>query len=451
MSAFITNGSEYNGQETEDIILRPLFIGETPQEMGVRVVFTQKAASIKLTFFDLMTKILMPYASGWQGGAAATKRQKKFSLAEFKAEQAYDKHDYSSTILWEITNNQGVKQNDISGTNVMQAEVQVFQNALQYDIWRIFWMGDTTKVHLATGTYPDGTTSYAIGAENKYYSTIDGIWKGIMDNYAAYGSATLQQIRRITISNGAVAQSIIYTLSGTTAGTITLTINGYAFSQAYASSVAATCTAWLATHTALLTKMKITVTDDLSAGLTIASSIAGKAYTIVATSAGTNGTWTPSSSTANTTPSALTTDEAMATLKSVYNNSTDQLKAMKKTGRLVYYCTQSVIDNYHDSIVDDGTEQGHTKLVDGIERYTYNGIPLIPMAIDQIITDDFTNEYPHRVILTVPDNMVLVLSQADGFAETRFWFNPDENENRQRCQFEFGADYFLPELMTVAF
>ena len=110
-----------------------------------------------------------------------------------------------------------------------------------------------------------------------------------------------------------------------------------------------------------------------------------------------------------------------------------------------------MVENYQDTLEADGTEQAHTAIVNGIERFTYRGIPLLPMQIDEFLVDDFITPFPHRAILTMPDNLVLVLNGANDVGQTRFWFNDDENENRQRTQFDMGADFFLPEMMVVAF
>ena len=90
-------------------------------------------------------------------------------------------------------------------------------------------------------------------------------------------------------------------------------------------------------------------------------------------------------------------------------------------------------------------------MIDGVARMTYRGIPIMPMDIDAHLSADFNEPYPHRAILTPADNLVLVVNGTGDLAETKFWFNDDENKNRQRTQFEFGADFVLPEIMTVAY
>jgi len=439
-SGFITNGSEFHGKENEDIIIRPMFLGQLPKEMGIRIIPSVKS-SVKLTFFGTVSKILKAYADGFQGGSGSTIKQKKLTLEEFKAEAEYSKQTYKDTILENITNVGGKKQNDITGTDVLKAEVAVFMNGVVDDVRRIFWLGDTDKKTLTSGYY--STTA------DVNYNVIDGIWKALMDDAAT--SPTGEQIKRIALANGAVAQTVTETLASTTAGTITLTINGVAYSQAYATSVAATVTAWLASHTTALAARGITVASGGSGAIVVTAALSGQPFTLVETSAGTGGDWTASAVTANTAAQSLGTDEAVNTFKLMYEGSNKILKSMAAKKLVRIYATDTMIENYMSTLEALGTEAAHKAIVDGIERLTWRGIPIIPMDIDAYLSADFNEPYPHRAIMTVPDNLCMVVNGASDIAETRFWFNEDENTNRQRTQFEFGADYILPELITVAY
>lgn len=344
---FITMGSEYNGEENQDILFRPKFTGD-PASLGWRVIFT-RATSYKLNFFGPLGKILMPYVKGFQGGSGAPQIQKKMTLAEFKAETSYDKHDYKDTILELITNRDGVNQNDISGTEVAAAEQRLFMDAVQRDVFRNMWLADTTKVHIANGTYPDGT-SYAINDADKFYNQIDGVLKKIQD--AADVAPASEEIK--------------------------------------------------------LTKI---------------------------------------------TAAGIASDEAESVMKAQWRNAPKVLRMLRNQGQpLFYYCSDSFIENYLDTLEADGTEAARTQVINGIERPLYNGIPLLPLQIDEYIESDFAAAFPRDwSILTTPENLGLVLNVSGSWAETRFWFNPDENENRQRSQFHLGVDYVLPELMSVAF
>lgn len=346
MFNFIVAGSEYNGKENEEILFRPRFKG-SPSELGFRSIFTN-ARSVKLTFFGPLGKILMPYVKGFQGGSGAPQIQKKLVLSEFKAETAYDKHDYFDTIKEQVVLRDGVNQNDISGTDVAAAEQKIFMDAVEDDVHRNIWLADSAKTHTAAGTYPDGT-AYNIGDPDKFYNQMDGLLKKMQD--AGNVNPGSEEIKLTSI-----------------------------------------------------------------------------------------------------TAAGITDDEAEDVFQAMYENAPKVLRVLKNKGTmLAYYVSDSVLYNYLKSLRNDGTEAARMQKINGIERVTYNGIPLIPINVDEHIDADFAAAFPRDwAILTTPENLGLVLNATDSWAETRFWFNPDENENRQRTQFHMGADYILPELISMA-
>jgi hypothetical protein len=345
---FITAGSDYKGGENQDILFRPRFNGKV-EDVGFRQIFTNRRGSTKVTFFGKLAKILMPYAKGFQGGDGAPIKQKKFELAEFKAEVSYDKHDYFDIIQEQMVNIDGVNQNDISGTDVMAAEQKVFMDALQSDVHRNVWLGDTSKTHTVDGTYPDGT-AYSSGDADKFYNQIDGV---------------ITQIRaKSDLSPSASAEEILL--------------------------------------------------NEITAG-------------------------------------GIQADEAGDIFKAMFRKAPKVLRALKNTGMLRYYVTDSVLYKYLDDLEADGTEAARTQTINGITYPTYDGIPIQVLNIDTYIEDDFAASFPDDlIILTTPMNMAMVLNAASGFAETRLWFNADENENRQRTQFHMGSGYVLPELISFA-
>jgi hypothetical protein len=449
MAGFITLGSEYNGQESLDIIIRPH--EEALRADGIQIIATNKGGSIKLGFFGKLRKQLMPWSSGWDGGSGSTIVEKKFELEEFKAEAAYSKQTYKDTVYETVTNVMGVAQNDITGTSVHDAELLIHGRAVLADIDRIWWFGDKTKRHDAAGTYADGTTTFAIGDADQQYNQINGVWKHLFDDAVAFASAGQDDVRRITIANGAVVMVDTISCTGTS-GTAAVTIKGKSYTATFATSLTVTAAAFVTSFAAELLQRRITVTSAV-ADIILTSTIAG--VSLGTTSALVNATGdlagTTANTTANTVAADLTTDEAKDTFISMYRNSTKELKALKNTGQLRYYVSESMHENYEDTLISGTTENARTKLIDGIDRYMINGIPIIPMGWDSIITDDFEGGYPHRAILTGGDNLVKVLASDGDFAETRLWFNPDENENRQRTQFQFGGGYKAPEYVTVAY
>lgn len=429
--AFITAGSEYNGRENMDIILRPRFFGTKPSEMGIRIIDSQGASSVKLNFFGKLLKVLMPYASGFQGGDGATKLQKKLTLSEFKAEQAYDKHDYSSMILEQIVDRGGIAQNDITGTDVFNAEVKVFLDAVEGDVFANFWLGDTTKTHIYAGAYPDGT-AYAAGDADKYYKNMNGILKQITtDAYQNY-------VSRQGLIAGWDKTTIPVLYLAESSGTV------YAYATA-AKRTGASAGDRLFSFAATTPAIK-SLTELNSSGIT---------GSIQLLKAATGATFELRSNEwdyiKNITLPTLTTDTAATTFNSLFRLASKELQSLKKDGLLRFYCSDSIIYNYEDTLKAGTLESARMNIVDGVQRYTYNGIPIVPMGVDQLIEADFPSTFPTNwIILTTPQNLCLVINGSSNFSETRFWFNPDQNENRQRTQFEMGAGYILPELIVYA-
>ena len=147
----------------------------------------------------------------------------------------------------------------------------------------------------------------------------------------------------------------------------------------------------------------------------------------------------------------LTTDTAETYMNRLLRFASPELRALKEKGLLRFYVTDTVLQNYEDTLKSGTTESARNVVIDGVSRYTFNGVPLIPMGVDALIESDMPTSFEKDwIILTTPENLCLVINGSSNFSETRFWFNPDENENRQRTQFEMGVDYILPELVAVA-
>lgn len=440
--AFITAGSEFNGNENLEFILRPIFTGQDVTQQGFRVDFTRNQ-SVKLSFIDAQEKILIAYSNGFQGGTDTTKRQKKLELEEFKAEQSYSKQQYKGLIQYEIVNRGGVSQNDIEGTDVHAAEVNVFFAGIKSDVFRIFWLGDKLKK-----TFIPATSSNDDAVPDVNYNVIDGVWTKLI----AESSLTpgLNDVLRVAIANGTTAQVDTVTLTGTS-GTANIQINNVDYLATFDTDLTTTATNFVTAHAAALLLLGVIVTSS-TVDVILTATPAGQAFitdSILNVSGDLAGSIVLT--TANVGPAALGTDEARNAMKTMITTADQKLKMLISTGMLRYFATDSWIENYQETLEADGTEQAHRNQVDGIDRLFYRGIPLIPMGIDGHLSTDFASPYPHRCILTVPDNITLVISSRTDFGETRFWFNPDENENRQRAQFEFGADYILPEWIVAAF
>lgn len=446
MAHYITHSTEYSGLDSLEIVIRPAENDLSVQ--GLTVITTEGSGNVKIPHWKPLDKILKAYSDGFQGGSASTKKDVKYEVEEFKAEAQYSKQDYMDTVYERIINNDASKQNNIEDTDVYAAEQQLFSESVMRDIPRIWWMGDKNKKHTTAGDYHDGT-SYTYGDGDGNYNVINGIWTQIMTDAVAYSSATVDDIRRVTMSNGAVAQVTTVTLTGTS-GTANITFKGKTYLATFDTNLTTTAANFVTAYEDELALRNCTVTSS-TADVIFTSSIAGVSLgTISIANVTTNLAGSVAATTANTAAQDLATDEALSTFQSMVKNSTRQLRQIPAMQKRLYVTT-SMLENYRETIENDGTEAGRIELIDGREVLKYRGIEIIETALDDIIADDFEGAYPHRALLTTPANMAMIMSTGNGFAETRYWFNPDQNVNRQRTQFEFGAGYRFAELMTAAY
>ena len=477
MATLTTAGTTYTGAETLDIVVRPQFTGFLPS--GMKPIYTEGASSVKLTFFGSAGNALAAYASGFQGGVASTKKQKNFTVGEFKSERAWSKQDYSAIVQRQMEDVKTAFQNDIFKSEFMQvipfgllgldpsvaptdeqllsiAEYLVFTMGVAQGILEVFYLADTIKVvekDEGAGTFPNGVTSAAYDADIRF-NPVDGLWKSLIGN--ASTSPTVDQVKRIAMSNGAVAKINTITLTGTS-GTATVTVKGVAKVATFDTNLTTTAANFAtdATNIAAYAAAGLTLADGAGATITFSAIkegvdfANGTAVNVTGDLAGTT-----AESTANTDAADLSSGEALSTFALMVTGQNKALKAIPNSKK-VLMVTQSFIENYGVTLGTAGASLGTSDsqrdvMINGIQSMAYNGIPMVEMPIDAAIAAyDFG--YPHRAILTVPENIAPILSTAGNFAESALWWNKDVNENRARIQLSVGGDYWLPELTVVAY
>ena len=137
-------------------------------------------------------------------------------------------------------------------------------------------------------------------------------------------------------------------------------------------------------------------------------------------------------------------------LNTMWENSREQLRALRSEGNLAFFVTSDIYNAYEDSLDNVAIEAAYLDRQNGREGLYYRGIPVVDLQM---------NEYKYQVgnlpksfaILTDRRNIALAVNTSDfPTSEVRMWYNPDEMENRQRAVFAAGCEYLLPELMTIA-
>ena len=135
----------YEGQNLDTIFFRPMLTGDSAEELGIKVMYNTPVPTT-LHFWKRNGDILRKYtSSGWSGGEPATKLQKTINLSKVKAEMAYSAEDYFSTVFELIAARSDVNFEDLSGTQLEEAETQLFRASIAESIRSTMWYGNTLR------------------------------------------------------------------------------------------------------------------------------------------------------------------------------------------------------------------------------------------------------------------------------------------------------------------
>lgn len=138
----IENIKIYSGNDLETIFFRPMLIGQNAEELGIRVLYNMPVPTT-IQLWSPQTDILQPYTSGWSGGDGAQRMQKTISLSKIKAEVGFSASDYFSQVYELITNRADVNLDDLTGSELEQAETEMFRAAVAENLRLMMWAGDT--------------------------------------------------------------------------------------------------------------------------------------------------------------------------------------------------------------------------------------------------------------------------------------------------------------------
>ena len=140
--SFIENAKTYTGRDLETIFFRPMLSGQSALDLGVRILYNMPAPTT-VQLWERSGDILQQYtAAGWTGGDPAQKLQKTIDMSKVKAELGYSAADYFSMIYELITNRADVNMDDLTGTELEQAETELFKRAIAESLRVTMWIGD---------------------------------------------------------------------------------------------------------------------------------------------------------------------------------------------------------------------------------------------------------------------------------------------------------------------
>ena len=141
-----------------------------------------------------------------------------------------------------------------------------------------------------------------------------------------------------------------------------------------------------------------------------------------------------------------TASNVLASFKAVWNAASDTLRAMKSKGNLRFYVTSDVYNALEEAYDGKDNSEAYRGLVDGRPVLKWRGI-----EVKEMHAESYLKTAQSAIVLTHRDNLVLAVNTNDmPSAGVRMWYNPDENENRQRAAFLASAEILDESLLVYA-
>lgn len=142
---YLENSKQYIGSDLENIFFRPMLTGASAQELGVRVLYNMPQPT-RIQLWDGQRNILQKFsAAGWSGGDPAVKYEKTVNLSRVKAELGFSAADYFSMVYEKVSGIANANMDDLTGTELEQAETTLFRQALAENLRVTMWIGNTAS------------------------------------------------------------------------------------------------------------------------------------------------------------------------------------------------------------------------------------------------------------------------------------------------------------------
>ena len=143
--SYIESAKTYTGNDLETIFFRPMLCGPSAVDLGIRVLYNMPVPTT-IQLWSGNKNVLQKFTeAGWNGGKPATKQQKTINLSRVKAEMGFSAADYFSLVYELVTNRPDVNMGDLTGTELEQAETQLFKESIAEAIRATMWVGDTKR------------------------------------------------------------------------------------------------------------------------------------------------------------------------------------------------------------------------------------------------------------------------------------------------------------------
>jgi hypothetical protein len=139
------------------------------------------------------------------------------------------------------------------------------------------------------------------------------------------------------------------------------------------------------------------------------------------------------------------------------NNYADSNILLKNRSDKKFFVTQSVWDNYYNSLIGNGsvTEQAFSNLQKGLSTLTYKGIPIVRVPLwDKFLLESdnpLTGTVRHIILLTTPQNHILGVEQGKDLNRIDGWYERKDRTFYYEADMKFGYNYLHCDLQSIAY
>lgn len=159
----------------------------------------------------------------------------------------------------------------------------------------------------------------------------------------------------------------------------------------------------------------------------------------------------------NTATSVLSANQARDTFRAMYKGAPILLKQLFQSGKLKFFVTGSMWENYLDSLEDNCCVEGSWQLQqNGTKTLYYRGIEVVPLWIaDQTLENDTDNPYygllRHFAILTYPGNNIFGVESMSDLNNLELCYDCRTKTTYIQGEMRFGTQFLQCDQTVIAY
>lgn len=149
----------------------------------------------------------------------------------------------------------------------------------------------------------------------------------------------------------------------------------------------------------------------------------------------------------------LTADKGLTIFKELKHKADPRLRA---SSDLVYLCTDSITDNYADTLRGKNVDTSFKRIEGGYNTLSFEGIPIISVnhwdrTIDAYFDNGTIKYNPHRALLTTRDNIALGVEEESNLSDIRVWYSQDDRKFRAEFLFNLDGKVIEDHMIQAAY